>query len=709
MKFTIPQLHFLARVFLCYSYLVFLRELNQSVTMLRGAGKAVAERLAKLGVFSVADLLLHYPRDYDDRSIRLTFASARSEGRVHTAAVVLAHEWFGYGRMRTLKIRVADESGEAVLVCFNRPFLEKSLPVGAKILVTGTFRFRYGELQSSSFEAERLDGDVLPKEGILPVYPATDGLQQGSLRALARRALVEYGARLEDELPPALTARKGLLSKREALRGIHFPRNAEELAEARKTLIFEELFYFQLAVARRAQKRREETRSRRTVEGRLRKRLIERLPYALTADQAAAVEEIVGDMAGPHPMARLLQGDVGSGKTLVAFLAALEAIEAGGQAALMAPTELLARQHAENAAKLLEPLGVRLAFLSGNVEDAARPPLLAALKRGEVDFVLGTQALFSDEVEYHELRLAVVDEQHRFGVLQRLALSRKGPLPDLLMMTATPIPRTLALTVFGDLAVSTIRTMPPGRKPVITHLARTGNESKVYEFVRRELLAGRQAYFVYPLIGESERLELKNAETMFERLAREIYPEFRVGLIHSRLKEEEKRETMAAFKRGEISLLVATSVVEVGVDVPNASAIVIEHAERFGLAALHQLRGRVGRGEAQSYCFLVYGENLSADARSRLKAMLETSDGFALAEEDLKIRGPGELAGTAQSGYLRLSIADPIRDARILEEARAEAFSLVAEDPALLSAASLPIREVLARANPFGEAPVATG
>jgi ATP-dependent DNA helicase RecG len=375
----------------------------------------------------------------------------------------------------------------------------------------------------------------------------------------------------------------------------------------------------------------------------------------------------------------------------------------------MAPTELLARQHATTAARLLEPLGVRLAFLSGNVEDAMRPPLLAALREGRIDLVLGTQALFSEDVEYKSLRLAVVDEQHRFGVLQRLELGRKGSLPDILMMTATPIPRTLALTVFGDLEVSTIRTMPPGRKNVITHLTKVGNEGRVYEFVRGLLAAGRQAYFVYPLIGESERLELKNAEAMAERLRKEVYPEFSLGLIHSRLKDDEKKRAMDDFVAGRTRVLVATSVVEVGVDVPNAAAMVVEHAERFGLAALHQLRGRVGRGSDQSYCFLVYSDGLTADAKARLKAMLASTDGFELAEEDLRIRGPGELAGTAQSGYLRLSIADPVRDARVLEKARAEAFALIEADPALLSADDSVVREVLARANPFSEAPAGQG
>ncbi len=701
----------------CYTAQVFLREIKQPVTVLQGVGPSVSERLARLGIISVADLLTHYPREYDDRSVFRPFAEF-SQGQVHTVATVISQDWFGYGRMKTLKITAEDDSGPAALICFNRPFLAQSLVAGSRVLITGKFQFRYGEIQSSAFEAEKLGCEEAKPEGLLPVYAATEGLQQGSIRKLEKRALAEYGSRVEDELPSTLIEKEGLLHKREALAGIHTPKTNAELEAARHTLVYEELFYLQLAVARRSQKRRETSLKRMPCKGILKGRLLERLPFSLTPDQLGAIAEIEADLAGPYPMARLLQGDVGSGKTLVAFVAALDAIESGGQAVIMAPTELLARQHAETAARLLEPLGVRLAFLSGNIDDAARPPLLAALKKGEVDLVLGTHAVFSNEVEYRNLTLAIVDEQHRFGVLQRLALGRKGPMPDLLMMTATPIPRTLALTVFGDLSVSTIKTMPPGRKKIETHLTREGNEAKVYEFVRRLLAAGRQAYFVYPLIGEGEgpassgaaaRAELKNAEAMFERLKKEIYPEFTVGIIHSRLKEEEKRATMEAFSKGDLRILVATSVVEVGVDVPNAAAMVVEHADRFGLAALHQLRGRVGRGEAQSYCFLVYSEKLSEDAKARLKAMLNTSDGFALAEEDLRIRGPGELAGTAQSGNLRLSIADPVRDTAVLEKARAEAFAIIKEDPGLLSAGNSVLREVLEKANPFSDSTAGGG
>lgn len=688
---------------------MFLREFRDPVTRLRGAGKAVAGLLARMGVYTVADLLLHLPRDWDDRSLWVGFAqAARSGERAHAKAAVFAHEWFGYGRMRTLKLRVEDGESEASLLCFNRPFLEKSFPVGSRLVVTGRFSLRYGELQSSAFELEPLDGEGGVKAGLLPVYPLTEGLAQGNLRRLVARALEEYGGKIEDELPEPLRRRRGLMPKGEAIRAMHAPAAAAEAALARERLAFEELFFFQLAVAQRARSRAGVSVARRPHEGRLRARLAARLPWKLTGDQERAVDDIVRDMRGDRPMARLLQGDVGSGKTLVAFFAALEAVEAGGQAALMAPTELLARQHAETAAALLEPLGIRLGFLSGNVDDAARPPLLEAIARGEVDLVLGTQALFSDAVEYRELRLAVVDEQHRFGVLQRLALSRKGPMPDLLMMTATPIPRTLALTVFGDLAVSTIRELPPGRKPVVTHLAKAGNETKVYDFVRRALEAGQRAYFIYPLIGESAKLELKNAEAMYDRLRDEVFPGIPVGLVHSRLREEEKREAMAAFKKGETRILVATSVVEVGVDVPEATVMVVEHAERFGLAALHQLRGRVGRGREQSWCFLVYSERLTEEGKARLKAMLGTADGFALAEEDLRIRGPGELSGTVQSGALGFAVADPVKDLALLEKAREEAFALVQGDPGLLAEENRPLREVLRRAPPFGEGAAAT-
>jgi ATP-dependent DNA helicase RecG len=643
--------------------------------------------------------------------------------------------------MKTLKVHVEDSSARAVLVCYHTPFLAKRFIVGKQFRLWGTFKYKYGEIQSSDFEMEGIEMDAgsgsakaSAFDRILPVYPLSAGLSQGLLRQAIQTALAQYAAPLENELPDEIIRRNGLLTKAQAIRAIHFPATMEELDLARKTLIYEELFYLEVLVGKRAMERRNAGAARNKEDAGeqpsqtakpaeagayapLQRRLVERLPFSLTPGQEEAVAEINRDMDGSFPMARLLQGDVGSGKTLVSFLAALRAVEAGRQAALMAPTELLARQHAENAAALLEPLGVRIAFLTGNIKAAGRRPLLKSLAAGEVDIAVGTHALFSRDVAYRNLRLVVVDEQHRFGVTQRQAIMDKGHTslvspgtPDLLMMSATPIPRTLALTVFGDLDVSVIRDLPPGRKPVKTHLSRQSNEEKVYEFVGRQLAAGQQAYFVYPLIEAADNGDtntLKDVQTMAERLAKKVFPQYRTALVHSRLDEEEKRLTMEAFRSGEVRVLVATSVVEVGVDVPNAACMVIEHAERFGLSALHQLRGRVGRGGEQSYCFLVYsdegpeGDRLTEDGKTRLKVMLENTDGFVIAEEDLKLRGPGQIAGIEQSGYLSLGIADPVRDADELALARTDAFAMLETDPLLQAPEHRRVAEVLERASPF--------
>jgi ATP-dependent DNA helicase RecG len=692
---------------------MFVREIAAPVSDLKGAGPIVAARLARLGIYTGSDLLLFPPRDYEDRSVKRLLADF-AQGPVNCRVRVTAHDWFGFGRMRTLKIWVQDDAGTlASLICFNRSFLERSFPVESVLKLYGKFEYRFTELQSSSFDAETVDGAAA--DGVRPLYPLTEGLGQATVRKLVALALARWGS-VDDEIPPSIRDKRELLRKSIALRSLHAPEHASEIAVARRSLAYEELFYLQVMIARRAEARRVQERPRHAPSDRLARALEERLPFKLTADQKTVIAEIAGDMAGPWPMARLLQGDVGSGKTLVAFIAALYAIAEGGQAALMAPTELLARQHADTAARLLEPLGVRLAYLSGNVADAARRPLLAALASGSVDLAIGTHALFSDDVEFRDLQLVVVDEQQRFGVLQRLAMGAKGKKPDMLMMTATPIPRTLALTVFGDLSVSTIRTMPKGRLPIITHLAKEGNEAKVYEFVRRQLAEGRRAYFVYPLVDRSDKLALKDAEAMYSHLSTKVFPEFKGGLIHARLPEEQKRGTMADFAAGRLSFIVATSVVEVGVDVPEATCMVIEHADRFGLAALHQLRGRVGRSTLQSYCFLVWserrgeeGSNLSEEAKRRVMAMKNTTDGFEIAEEDLRIRGPGEITGTTQAGALRLSFADPIRDSDLLEAAREDARALLAVDPGLVGQEGSIVRAVLDRASPFSEKTAATG
>jgi ATP-dependent DNA helicase RecG len=685
---------------------MFLRSLSVPVTAISGIGASASQKLARLGIHTAADLLLHYPRDWEDREKIVPLKDYRS-GKICTVVTVFAREWIGYGRMKTLKIYIEDENTQAALVCFNRPWLDKQLVTGQKYMISGRFYYKYGELQSSAFEAEpESSGASFGK--ILPVYPLTAGILQNNMRRFISSAIKKYANDLENELPNELIEKESLLSKTQAVKEIHFPTSADMLERVKKTLVYEELFYMEVMVLRRAIERKSKIKTELANNenkneniSQLQQGLIERLSFSLTTGQKEAVTEINRDMLSNIPMARLLQGDVGCGKTLVSFLAALCAVEEKGQAAIMAPTELLARQHAENAARLLEPLGVSIAFLTGNIKAQGRKELLKNLADGTIDIIAGTHALFSKDVEYKNLKLVVIDEQHRFGVTQRSLIMAKGQEAGLLMMSATPIPRTLALTVFGDMDVTVIKDMPLGRKSVITHLAKESNEQKVYDFVRKELEKGRQAYFVYPLIEGGD--EIKDAVSMAQRLGKEIFPKQKTALIHSKLPEEEKKQIMDDFRKGDIKILAATSVVEVGVDVPNAACMVIEHAERFGLSALHQLRGRVGRGEEQSYCFLVYSDDLTEEGKTRLKVMMENSDGFVIAEEDLKLRGPGQIAGTEQSGYLVLGIADPIRDMETLERARNDVFSILENDPDLLLENNRVIARVLEQASPFGE------
>ncbi|MDR1900883.1 MAG: ATP-dependent DNA helicase RecG [Treponema sp.] len=725
---------------------MFLRELAARIGSIKGAGGKAEEQLANANINNAGDLLRHYPRDWQDRRCIIPLKNFSRYPAVCTVVQVTSHFWFNFRGNKTLKAEVEDQTGKAFLICYgcNQFYIKKELAVGSYLRLWGSFSYRYGELQSSDFETEPCAGQeeensdgLLSKSRffgrIVPVYPLSKGITMGLIRRLMLNALEQYAGAIEDELPEEIIQRDGLLHKSGALLSMHFPDSWEERDAALKTLVYEELFYLEMMIGKRALERRSFSRRKSGEEEAgdtplgspasleknalslspalssaapssidftpLQKRLIERLPFTLTPGQIEAVKELNTDMDGIYPMARLLQGDVGSGKTLVSFLAALKAIELGGQAALMAPTELLARQHAENAAKLLEPLGIQVCFLTGNLKTAGRRPLLKALAAGEIDFIIGTHALFSRDTVYHALRLVIIDEQHRFGVAQRQAVMEKGDHPDLLMMSATPIPRTLAFTVFGDLDVSVIRDMPPGRKSIMTYLKRESNAGEVYNYVRKELAKGRQAYFVYPLIEASEKVKtadiLKDLYSMADRLAKEIFPQFKIALIHSKLDEEEKRQIMECFRKGEIHILAATSVVEVGVDVPNASCMVIEHAERFGLSALHQLRGRVGRGKDQAYCFLVYSDEYTDTAKQRLLIMLENTDGFVIAEEDLRLRGPGLITGTEQSGYLNLGLADPIRDALRLEQARKDAFAILERDPGLLLPEHQRIRKAL--------------
>lgn len=744
-----------------------LSELGATVENLPGVGPSTAKQFAKLNIFTVADLLSTYPRDYEDRTKKVPLKDF-AVSKVHTVCKVEGHSWFGYGRMKSLKLVINDGSARATLIAFNRAFLEKTLPVGSIVLVTGKFEVRYGALQSTSFEAEKLSdqGELsefqnqsLPDTGILPIYGLTQGLSQKNFRKTVASALRLYGRAVEDELPHHTIEERKLLSKSQSLQFIHAPETLEQLKSARRTLIYEELYHFEYKMASRTLDHRgvlptvDQTavfeKTNQSVDDGVsvpnaapyfaspeitldafekslspkQKQLYDRLPFKLTQGQMSVIYEMGMDIdksqtecnqmlvdkmenneRPPFSMQRLLQGDVGSGKTLVAFFVCLRTVDYGGQCALLAPTELLSRQHAENAAKLLEPLGVKVAFLTGNIKSSSRQPLLNALKNGDVDIVVGTHALFSRNVQYKNLKLAVVDEQHRFGVTQRESIVAKGRItkgtvshsPDLLMMSATPIPQTLALTAFGDLDISTIKTMPGGRKPIKTYLTVMGNESNVYNSVEKELEAGHQAYFVYPRIseggidvdGDSDEKNsshnenqqshgdggLKSAEEMFKFLSKTIYPNFKCAIIHSKVEEDEQTQILQDFRDGKIQVLVATTVVEVGVDVPNATCIVIEHADIFGLAALHQLRGRVGRGDLQSYCFLIYSKNITEDGKERMKAIRNNNDGFVIAEEDLRLRGPGQVSGTMQSGYLSLGLADLTRDKDLLRLARYDAF-----------------------------------
>lgn len=711
-------------------------EILNSVTTIPKVGRSTEELLKRLNIFTIADILHFYPRDYDDRTRKvslfecLSAAKSGSQAKAHTIAQITEHSWFGYGTMKTLKLTVTDGSAQAELVAFNRPWLEKSLRDGMIIALDGIFSIKYNSLQSSQFEAVKIsEGGRLadfvthpiPNSRVIPIYRQTEGLSSRQISAFIERAIAQYAIGIDDEVPPEIAQKRSLMTKQDALKKIHLPETLQDAMDARRTLIYEELFLFQKEIAHLAlmhkgkipkvneetglteideQKKYSDEEFQKTLSPR-QLELLGRLPFSPTDDQKSVITQMnididrnysaAGKSGGrPFSMRALLQGDVGSGKTLVSFFAALRVIDYGGQCALMAPTELLARQHAENAAKTLGSLNVKVAFLTGNINAKGRKPLLSSLAQGDIDIVIGTHALFSKSVVYKDLALVIIDEQHRFGVVQRAAILQKGRdsadatlrEPNLLMMSATPIPQTLALTVFGDLDVLTIKTMPNGRKPIRTFLTREGNERNAYEAVRGELRAGHQAYFVYPAIesgefSEDDKKGMKSAEEMYEFLRTQIYPEFKVGLVHGKVDEDETARILDDFRKNEIQVLVATTVVEVGVDVPNATCIVIEQADCFGLAGLHQLRGRVGRGDAQSYCFLIYRKDITENGIARMKVLYETTDGFKIAEEDLKLRGPGEITGTAQSGELSFKIADPSRDREIMIQARMDAFACV--------------------------------
>jgi ATP-dependent DNA helicase RecG len=677
-----------------------------SLQYLKGVGPRRAADLQRAGLSTIEDLLYRFPTRYEDRGHFQTIASLKPG-----VAAAVAGEVLSCGvrptrrpRFRIFEMLVRDRTGSLRAIWFNQPFLSDVFHAHQRVILFGKL-----ELTSHGLQMQNPQYELLTEEGddqdapdtehtlhtgrIVPIYEKTGQLTAKIQRAIVHQALQTLPAELPDPLPPAVRERQKLIDRRTALLQVHFPASDASVDQlnafrsaAHRRLIFEEFFLFQLGIVLRKRRANVERKPRAVVvTGATREAVRQVLPFKLTGDQKTAIREIVADMQRPQPMNRLLQGDVGSGKTIVALMAALVAMENGLQVAFMAPTEILAEQHFFNIRRLLERSRFRIALLTGATAARKRRETIAELAGGSIQMVIGTHALVQEEVAFRELGLAIIDEQHRFGVLQRATLRAKGLHPDVLVMTATPIPRTLALTTYGDLDVSVIREMPPGRHPIATTARPESRRDEIYAFVRRQLDEERQAYIIYPLVEESSKVDLKAATEMADHLSQDVFPEYRVALLHGRMKQDAKDRVMGAFVRGEFQILVSTTVVEVGVDVANATVMVVEHAERFGLSQLHQLRGRVGRGAHKSYCILLYQSPLSEQGRDRLKALTETADGFEIAERDLQQRGPGDFFGTRQSGIPTLRVGDLIRDHQLMEEARREAVAAL-DDPAQASA-----------------------
>jgi len=673
---------------------------ERSVRYVKGVGPQRMAQLAQLGIETLEDACYYPPRRYEDRTRLVAIRELKAGELATVRGRVLAKGLRRIRRGQTIfEAALGDASGVLRMLWFNSPYLAQQLNVGDELIA-------YGRLEGGSRpqvvhpELERLEDDEdasLHMGRIVPVYPVASGLSQRWFRQFIATVLEHARGELEEILPEALRHSRGWPGVLEAVHELHFPTSWDVLEGAKQRLAFDELFLLQLALAqRRASAMAKRKPQRYTVEGPLTRALRERLPFTLTASQRQVVEELLRDLQQPYPMYRLLQGDVGCGKTIILILLIAAAAQSGCQAALMAPTELLAEQHARVVTDYLGPLGVSVALLSQGVPVSERKRLAQAIADGTVSVVIGTHALIQRSVAFKRLSLVIIDEQHKFGVVQRAHLAKKAQAPDVLVLTATPIPRTLALSIYGDLAVSTITELPPGRRPIDTLWMHEAQRGDLYDMIRRHLAEGRQGYVVYPLVTEGIKTELKAATQMAKRLQAEVFPEFRVGLLHGQMKPKDKEKTMRAFVRRELHLLISTVIVEVGLDVPNATIMVIEHPERFGLAQLHQLRGRIGRGEYPATCVLV-SDTADEGVRQRLNAFVQTTDGFQLAEKDLELRGPGTLLGKYQHGWRRFRIADFSRDRTLLESARQEADALIAGDPELHSPAATALREQLAR------------
>jgi ATP-dependent DNA helicase RecG len=672
---------------------------------LKGVGPRKAADLKRAGLITVEDLLYRLPFRYEDRSRMQPIASLRPGQKAAVLGDIKSANLATTRRrgFRIFHVVLGDSSGAIRCTWMNQAFLADILKLHLQVVVFGDVKLDSSGLHFMNPEYEIVSGDgaadslgSIHTGRIVPFYEKTGTVTPNMQRRLVRQALDALPQEIPDALPDELRRRASLAPRRAALEAAHFPPNEESVAtlnafrtQAQRRLIFEEFFLYQLGHAWRRQAGSIELKPFvPKVDDRIRGSAAAVLPFKLTPGQKGALKEIVDDMLRPPPMHRLLQGDVGAGKTIVALLAAIVAMENGLQVAFMAPTEILAAQHYGNIARLLASSRFRVDLLTGSTPGLHKHTLLSHIERGTTHLVVGTHALVQEKIKFHKLGLVVIDEQHRFGVAQRASLRAKGLRPDVLLMTATPIPRTLALTDYSELDVSKITDLPPGRKPVRTWVKPESRRDEIYQLIREQLDAGRQAYIIYPLIEESEKIDLKSATEMADHLQAEIFPAYRVALLHGRMKDDAKERVMHAFVKGQLHVLVSTTVVEVGVDVPNASIMVVEHAERFGLSQLHQLRGRVGRGPWESHCILLYQAPWTDDARERLKAMSDTNDGFLIAERDLELRGPGDFFGTRQSGMPRLRTGDLVRDRDIMEDAHREARHLVESGgltPALIS------------------------
>ncbi len=661
-----------------------------SIQFIKGVGPHKARLLASLGISTITDAFHYLPFRYEDRSNFMPITNLHPNRRETVSGTIVSLTAKG-NRGSILEAVIADTAGYLKITWFNQPYLKRTFRMGQSLVVSGVVKQNTRDMpvfmmESPEYETLPDDADALIHTGrVVPFYSLTEGISQKQFRKIMFSIIGDHAANLRDPLPADVLARNDLPALQESIRELHFPGNSDNLVglnsgmtRYHRRIIFDEFFLFGLGLAVLREKAGREKGISFRPKGSFRKALLKQFPFELTPAQNRVMDEIRKDMQATRPMNRLIQGDVGCGKTIVALAAMLDAVESKYQAVLMAPTEILAEQHHITIRGMIEPLGLKVQLMTGG----KNKDLNGSGDASSADIIIGTHALIQEKVKFRNLGLVVIDEQHKFGVMQRAVLREKGMNPDVLVMTATPIPRSLALTLYGDLDCSMIDELPQNRKPVLTIRMESTKKDEIYAVLRKELSKGKQAYVVYPAIEESEKMKLKTALQGREAFAQK-FPEFRVGLIHGRMKTEERAETMSLFKNKEIDILVSTTVIEVGVDVPNASVMLIVHAERFGLSQLHQLRGRVGRGADSSCCILIAYNPVGEDARRRLAIMVKTNDGFRIAEEDLAIRGPGEFLGTRQAGLPDLRNANIVRDAAILEAAKKEAFSIIDKDSEL--------------------------